>query len=114
MRLRNTRRSRNVQDRRGRGGGAAAGGIGGVGLIVVLAIGYFTGVDVTALLEGAGGLGQTGQQQPGETRELTAAEQQSGDFAARVLTTTEEVWAGSSPNSWGRHIRRLNWCCSAK
>jgi uncharacterized protein len=50
MRLRNVRRSRNIVDRRGRGGAGRAGGIGGLGLIVVLAIGYFAGIDVTPFL----------------------------------------------------------------
>lgn len=97
MRLRNVNRSRNVVDRRGRGG-RAVGGIGGVGLLVVLAIGYFTGVDVTGLLDQAA----PPSQQSGETRELTQAEQQAGDFAARVLTTTETVWSGIFPDQLGR------------
>lgn len=96
MRLRDVNRSRNVVDRRG-GRGRAAGGIGGVGLLVVLAIGYFTGVDVTALLDQA-----APPQQSGETRELTEAEQASGDFVARVLGTTETVWAGVFPDQLDR------------
>ena len=53
MKWQGRRGSRNIEDRRGSGGKAA--GVGGVGLLVVLAIGYFTGVDVTPLLEGQGG-----------------------------------------------------------
>lgn len=69
--------------------GRAGAGIGGIGLLIVLAIGYFAGIDVTPLLNGelAGG-----QQQSGEARELTAEERQAGEFASRVLGTTEEVW----------------------
>ncbi len=37
------------------------GGIGGVGLLVVLVIGYFLGVDVTPLLQGGGGGGSVGR-----------------------------------------------------
>ena len=88
MRLRDVRASRNIEDRRRSGGGAAIGGLGGVGLLLVLAIGYFTGVDVTPLLEGAA------QPQQQTTRELTPQEQQAGEFAARVLGTTEQVWSG--------------------
>ena len=51
MRLRGIKGSRNIEDRRGRGGKRRAGG--GVGLLVVLAVGCFTGVDVTPLLDGA-------------------------------------------------------------
>ena len=89
MRLRNIRRSRNVVDRRGRGGAGRAGGIGGIGLIAVLAIGYFAGIDVTPFLN----LGQSSDRPAGESRELTAAVTEAGDFVARVLTTTETVWA---------------------
>ncbi|PYC46559.1 hypothetical protein DI396_14730 [Litorivita pollutaquae] len=87
MRLKGTRASRNIEDRRRRGGGAKAGGIGGVGLLIVLAVGYFAGIDVTPLLEGAAPM-----QQQNNSRTLTAQEEQAGAFAARVLGTTEEVW----------------------
>ena len=86
MRLRGVRRSRNVEDRR-RSGGRAAGGIGGVGLLVVLAIGYFAGIDVTPLLQG-----QDPFSQSTEAREPTAEEERAADFSARVLATTETVW----------------------
>lgn len=97
MRLRNVRRSRNVVDRRGRGGGARAGGIGGVGLIVVLAIGYFAGIDVTPFLQ----QGPVSGQQSGPSRELGQEEVAAGDFAARVLATTEEVWTEIFPAQLG-------------
>lgn len=99
MRLLGVTRSRNVVDRRGRGG-RAAGGIGGVGLLVVLAIGYFTGVDVTGLLDQA-----APSQQSSEPRDLTEAEEQAGDFVARVLTTTETVWTDVFPDQLGRSYR---------
>ena len=51
MRLRGMKGSRNIEDRRGCGGKRRAGGC--VGLLVVLAVGFFTGVDVTPLLDGA-------------------------------------------------------------
>jgi hypothetical protein len=54
MRLRGIKGSRNIEDRRAGGRKRrAVGGIGGVGLLVVLAVGYFTGVDVTLLLDAA-------------------------------------------------------------
>lgn len=83
MRLRGVRSSRNVEDRRRMGG--KAGGIGGLGLLVVLALGYFAGVDVTPLLQGQGG-------QSGTPRELSVEEEQAAEFSAKVLATTEEVW----------------------
>ncbi|MDX1785436.1 MAG: neutral zinc metallopeptidase [Roseovarius sp.] len=90
MRLRGIRGSRNVEDRRRsgrRGGGRAAGGIGGVGLLVVLAIGYFAGIDVTPLLQGA-----VPMEQNSAPRELSPQEEQAAQFASRVLATTETVW----------------------
>lgn len=83
MKWQGRRGSRNIEDRRSRGGQAA--GIGGVGLLVVLAIGYFTGVDVTPLLEGQGGFAPGGG-------ELTEADQQAGQFVSVVLADTEEIW----------------------
>lgn len=89
MRFGGQRRSRNVEDRRGQGGrGGAVGGISGVALLAVLAIGYFTGIDVTPFLQG---LDQGGA--PGESRELSAEEEQAGVWVAQVLGTTEDVWA---------------------
>jgi predicted metalloprotease len=85
--LRGIKGSRNIEDRRGGGGKRrAAGGIGGVGLLVVLAVGYFTGVDVTPLLDGA--------QQPQQTqsRQVSAEDERAGQFTSAVLATTEQVW----------------------
>ena len=98
MRLSGRRLSRNIQDRRRMGGGAKAGGIGGVGLLVVLAIGYFTGIDVTPLLQGTG-ITQTTSSAP---RELTAAEEEAARFSSQVLATTEDVWTEIFPEQVGR------------
>ncbi|MBS0125455.1 KPN_02809 family neutral zinc metallopeptidase [Thetidibacter halocola] len=92
MRLRNVRRSSNIEDRRRSGGSARGAGLGGVGLLVVLAIGYFAGIDVTPLLQATGSGG--GQTQP---RELRPEEERAADFAARVLGTTEVVWSDIFP-----------------
>lgn len=85
MRLRGIGRSKNVIRRSG--GAGKAGGLGLVGVLAVLAIGYFTGIDVTPLLTGQGG-GQVQQSRP-----LSDSEDPQVDFAARVLTTTEKVWS---------------------
>ncbi len=99
MRLRNVRSSRNVEDRRRRGGGKAAGlgGLGIGGVLIVLAVSYFTGVDVTPLLSG----GQPAPQNSAP-RDLTEAERQAGDFSTRVLATTEEVWTEVFPEAFGQ------------
>ena len=60
MRWRGRRGSSNIEDRRGRGGGGrtvrigrGGGGtakLGGFGLLIVLALGWFLGIDVTPFL----------------------------------------------------------------
>ena len=72
-----------------RGGGRA--GIGGIGLLVVLAIGYFAGIDVTPLLQGQDPFRDAGTSAP---RDLTPEEERAAEFSARVLATTEDVWRG--------------------
>lgn len=94
MRLRGIRRSRNIEDRRRSAGGGKA-GIGGVGLLIVLAIGYFAGIDVTPLLQ------QTAQT-PLADRELNAEEERATQFTSRVLATTESVWGEIFPAQVGR------------
>ncbi|MBD3664722.1 neutral zinc metallopeptidase [Sulfitobacter aestuariivivens] len=84
MRLRGIRRSRNVEVRRG--GAGRAGGLGIVGLLVVLAIGYFTGIDVTPLLQGASA------PQTEQSRTVSEQDGELTQFSAQVLTTTEQVW----------------------
>ena len=99
MRLRGVRGSKNVEDRR-RSGGKAGAGIGGVGLLVVLAIGYFAGIDVTPFLDGQNGGGQ--QTTP---RQLSAEEERAAAFSSKVLATTEQVWGDVFPQTFGRDYR---------
>ncbi|WP_417742816.1 neutral zinc metallopeptidase [Salipiger sp.] len=93
MRLRGIRRSSNIEDRRGRGGGIAVGGLGGAGLLLVLAIGYFTGIDVTPFLEGT--------TQSSTQREISPQEEAAAEFSSQVLATTEEVWGEIFPREVG-------------
>ncbi len=95
MKWRGRRGSRNIEDRRGRGG-AKAGGIGGIGLLALLAIGYFMGVDVTPLLQDAGGSSRSGG------GEVTAADQKAGEFVSVVLADTEAVWGELFPKQLGQ------------
>lgn len=93
MKLRGIRRSKNVEMRSGKSGGGRrrvggrAGGLGMFGVLAVLAVGYFTGIDVSPLLQGGGGITTQQQQAP-----ATAADEKAVDFSARVLATTEDVW----------------------
>ncbi len=84
MKWQGRRGSRNMEDRRRMSGGTA--GIGGVGLLVILAIGYFAGIDVTPILDEV-----TGNQGGGE---VTEADDRAAQFVSVTLADTEEVWAG--------------------
>ncbi len=92
MRLEGRTESANVEDRRGqrmRGGPA---GLGCGGLLLVLAISYFTGQDPAALLQLLSTTQQaTTEQAPAET---VQPKDQLGKFAALVLADTEETWRG--------------------
>ncbi|MCW3781067.1 KPN_02809 family neutral zinc metallopeptidase [Defluviimonas salinarum] len=86
MRWQGRRGSRNIEDRRRMSGGRA-GGIGIGGLLAILAIGYFLGVDVTPMLTGGPGIGTSGG------GELTEADRRAGEFVSVTLADTEEIWA---------------------
>jgi uncharacterized protein len=90
MQWQGRRGSENIEDRRRMSAGRA-GGIGGVGLIAVLLIGYFLGIDVTPLLNG-GALGGGGGGQIQSDVELTEADQKAAEFVAVTLGDTEAVW----------------------
>lgn len=88
MRWQGRRGSSNIEDRRrmGGGGGMALGG-GGLGVVAIVVIGYFLGVDLTPMLGGGSGSFQTG------SGEITEADQQAGEFVSVVLADTEEIWS---------------------
>ena len=94
MRLRGVRGSQNVEDRRAQQGGGGGARIGGVGLLLVLAIGYFAGVDVTPLLQGG--------MDTGAPRQISAEEEKAAEFSSRVLATTEELWTQVFSQQVGR------------
>jgi predicted metalloprotease len=89
MRWQGRRGSSNVEDRR-RMSGRAAGGIGGLGLLVIILIGLFFGIDLTPLATQGGGPIVVG----GGQSEPTEADEQAAEFVSVVLADTEEVWAG--------------------
>lgn len=93
MQWRGRQGSRNVQDRRGMGVGGA-GSMGLVGMLAVLAFGYFFGVDISPVVS------QT-QTTTGEPRELTAQEEQIGDFASVILRETETAFGQIVPDQTG-------------
>lgn len=86
MEWRGRRGSNNIEDRRRMGGGGRA-GVGGIGVIAVVLVGWFFGVDLTPLLQQGG---PAPQSQP---RTLTAEDRAMGEFVSVTLADTEEVWA---------------------
>ena len=86
MEWKGRRGSRNIEDRRSAGIGRA-GGIGGIGLVAVLVIGYFLGIDVSALLTDPNAGSQIG------SAEMTAEDVSAGEFVSVTLADTEEIWA---------------------
>ncbi len=134
MRWRGQRESRNIEDRRGQGGGGRrfrfpgggmrfpssgggkrGGGIGIIGLLIILGLMFFFGLDPRVLMQGAGpGGGDPGagfpdislpQQQGPQTtnvpvpggnerieRPQSASEDDLKRFVAVVLATTEDSW----------------------
>jgi predicted metalloprotease len=118
MRWRDREGSENVEDRRAesgrrrmpfpfpRGGGGGfggrgipiptgrGGGISLVGLLVLLGLMFFFGVDPREILEGGGGPGQIEIDDSPITRQrpVSAEEEELKGFVSVVLKTTEEVW----------------------
>lgn len=92
MKLEGRRESSNVEDRRGMSGGKKAGlGIGGI--IIAMAIAYFTGGNpLEAGMQAAQqSMGQNTEVSEGQ-REFTEEEQALAKFSTQILAGTEDVW----------------------
>lgn len=113
MRWDDFRTSENVEDRRSDGGFGGGGGMGlpipggrgglGFGTIIVLGIvGWVLGIDPRVLINGAeiftgGGAGRQYEEPDDQPRrqpqrEVGAPQDQGGEFAAKILGNTEDVW----------------------
>src|SRR5213075_3069722 len=88
MELGNQRASGNVEDRRGIG--MVGGGLG-IGGIAVAVIAYFVGFDPGTALQVGPQVSNGSQQQRSVPR--GTPEDQMGQFVARVLGSTEDVWS---------------------
>lgn len=112
MEWRGKRESSNIEDRRAEGGagggfrggrrstGAVSAG-GGLGLVAIVVVGWFLGVDLTPLLNGATG-GNGASYDPGP---MTEADKAAGEFAAVTLAYTEDIWAGIFKDQLGEQYR---------
>jgi predicted metalloprotease len=97
MRWEGQRESSNVEDRRGISP-ARVGGVGGLGLggiVLVLAVSYFTGTNPLTLLNMLDGVqNMTESSAPTEPGRIGAPSDQLGKFASVVLADTETTWTG--------------------
>jgi predicted metalloprotease len=97
MRWEGQRESTNVEDRRGMRP-ARVGGVGGLGIggiVLVLAVSYFTGTNPLTLLNMLDGVqNMTESSAPSEPGRIGAPSDQLGKFASVVLADTETTWTG--------------------
>jgi hypothetical protein len=105
MEWENTPLSDNVEDRRGDGGGFSVGGAGGglgLGTILVLtAIGYFTGIDPRMLIGGAEVVSDMRSPAPQSQRAAPGVDDKLKLFVRHVLGETEAVWTDALPAQAG-------------
>jgi predicted metalloprotease len=94
MRWEGQRESENVEDRRGMGP-TGIGGVGGLGLggiVLVLAISYFTGTNPLTLINMLGGIQSMDQTPTEESVPTGPVSDKLGKFASVVLADTEQTW----------------------
>jgi predicted metalloprotease len=108
MLWRGGRQSGNIEDRRGTGGGGALGGMGtpgrmgiplgrgagmgGLGLIVIVALGLFFGIDPSQLLQGNLGDNPSTPYSSVPQGPTSAPEAELKAFVSVVLAETEDTW----------------------
>ena len=91
MRWQGGRRGGGIEDRRGMGGGTMAGG--GIGVLVLAAIGYFVfGIDPSTTTQLASQFGGAGVQEAGRTG---TPEDQAGQFVDVVGANINDVWTAN-------------------
>ena len=107
MLWRGGRQSENIEDRRGAGGfstgtgggmrlpiGGRAGGLGGLGVVALVLLGLFFGVDPSVLLDLGGGTPSSYVPSSPEPRTTQApgAPDEAREFVSVVLADTEDTW----------------------
>jgi uncharacterized protein len=105
MRWQGQRQSENVEDRRGFGP-ASIGGVGGLGLggiVLVLAVSYFTGMNPLTLIDLMSGIQSTTTEPPVESVPTGPVKDEIGQFASVVLADTEDTWQQLLPKAGGHY-----------
>ena len=95
MRWEGQRESSNIEDRRGMGPArvSSIGGLGIGGIVLVLAVSYFTGTNPLTLINMLSGIqSMTESSAPSDSTPTGAPSDQLGKFAAVVLADTETTW----------------------
>ena len=95
MRWKGREGSRNVGDRRGRRSSGVVAGTGGLGLLAIIAIGFFLGIDVSPFVSDVGQSDQS-------AGELSEADREAGEFVSVVLADTETIWSAVFEEQLGR------------
>jgi len=99
MRWEGQQESQNVEDRRGMGPSRVrgVGGLGLGGIVLVLAVSYFTGTNPLALLEMLGGIQNMSPESSQDTEPTGPPSDELGKFASVVLADTEQTWGQLLP-----------------
>jgi predicted metalloprotease len=93
MRWQGRRESSNVDDRRGQPGQRMVGGVGGgMGLLIMVAILWFSGADFGQILRVVLQQGPAVVQQQQAEHEITPEENELASFVKVVFADTEDVW----------------------
>lgn len=93
MRWQGRRESSNVDDRRGQPGQRMVGGVGGgMGLLIMVAILWFSGADFNQILRVVLQQGPAVVQQQQAEHEITPEENELASFVKVVFADTEDVW----------------------
>ena len=88
MRLDNSRRSRNVEDRRGRRMHIGGRGKIGIGTVILALVAAYFGIDPSVVLQGSG----TGSTPSSYQTATPPAATPESEFASKVLADTEDTW----------------------
>ena len=100
MRWKDGRRSGNIEDRRGRRLSGKAKG-GGIGLLVLVLVGLFFGIDPALILQLGGNVSTPSVQE--SSYRPSQAENELADFVSVVLADTEDTWGSIFSRAGSRY-----------
>ena len=101
------RASSNIEDRRGFSmGRAGAGGLGIGAVLILTLIGWATGINPSVLINGAEMV--TGDRPAAQQQQVQRGtpDDQTGQFVARILGETEDVWSQQLPAETGKQYEK--------